>query len=1042
MKCPGCGAVNPPEHSACRQCEIPLPSLCGHCGFVCDAKSRFCGGCGTALQPVAGRSGGLPARATFTQRSAAAQRRHLTVMFCDLVGSTDLSLRIDPEELSAVLRQYRRVCKQLVGRYNGFVARYTGDGLLAYFGYPAATAHDAERAVRAGLDIIDSIRKLQLGPQLALHTRIGVASGEVVVGEVIGDGASREVTVVGEAPNLAARLQGICAVDTLVISDRTQGLIGGLFEYSDLGYRDLKGFDKPVRAHVVLGEAVVESRFEATHGRHSGPMLGRERELLALREALIRTGAGVCQLVVVCGEEGIGKSHLLENFIASLPPDLLEVLRIFGAPHATGNVLHPIISYLRRHAGIEACDSNAVKLDKLTGHVARLGPVEPRDLFLLATLLSIAVDGRAPAPQMNPSALKQRTLELLVSHVTSLCRKTPVVLLAEDLHWLDATSMEFLNLLIARSQQLPLLIIATYRPEYKPQWLAGCQTASIEMTHLDSDAARSLIRRLSGGKALPEEIVTDILDKTDGIPLFIEEITKTILESPALVEKGDRFVINGNVAFPAIPDTLQDSLAARLDRPGITREVAQIGSALGREFRLDLLQAVVDKPSGAVDAAIDELVAAQLVSRWGTAPQQSCRFRHTLIQQTAYRSMLQSTRLRLHGRIARILSRRFRSRVQGRPDLLARHYTAAQMYEQGFRYWFLASQQALRHFAHKEVAVHLHRGLALANRLPDDVELVVMEFEMRALLASTLMVLYGPGHEEVGKAYQRAHDFCRGREGLVDSFRLEFVLCRYLWASGRIRQAVLRAESLLPAVVLEPERGRFMAVHLLLGISLWHAGDSDRALACLRKVSECYDAQKDAQLVFTYMIDFGVLGRCYEALALVFMGRQAEARTAARECLDLARELDNPHAIGSGLVANQVVAVASGQFEECLVYADECSRLATAQGFPEFAALARVCAGIARLRSGTAAGAGHAGEQGSLDMIREGVEQWERAGFSAWRPLLHGILAEAYLEVGKPGLARTELTTARTLMQQQEELQSAGFLGTIERRLSELAQAH
>lgn len=550
------------------------------------------------------------------------------------------------------------------------------------------------------------------------------------------------------------------------------------------------------------------------------------------------------------------------------------------------------------------------------------------------------------------------------------------------------------------------------------------------MSHLDESAARALITQISQGKALPERIVTEIMDKTDGVPLFIEELTKTILENLLQQERGHPPGSAEIGELPAIPSTLQDSLMARLDRPGLVKEIAQIGSALGREFRLDLLQAVVDKPASIIDDALAELVAAQLVITWGTAPHLTYRFRHTLIQETAYGSMLRSTRRRLHARIAKVLAQRFRSQVQGRPDLLARHYTLAQKYEQGFRYWFLASQRANRHFAHKEVVVHLRSGLELAPKISDDVELIVMEFEMRAMLASTLMLLNGPGHDEVGVAYQQAFDFCRGREGLLDSFPVKFGLCRYLWATGQIRDAVMQAEALLPLVEEErdPDPGRFMAVHLLLGISLWHRGESERALSFLQRVSACYRADRDAPLFFTYMIDFGVLGGCYEALALMFLGRPGDAAIVARDSLTLARELDNPYAIGVGLLANLMVAMFSGEFEECINFADECIRFSATDGFLEFVALAKVCAGSARLKSGF--------ETGSLRLIQEGVGEWEASGCRAWRPLLRGILAEAHLLLGHRQQASDELAHAQAIMRQQEERQAAAFLSSVETQMS------
>ena len=1025
MKCPSCSAANLQGRSVCQQCASPLPQECALCGFICDPGARFCGGCGARLKPATATKHHTPVQPTIAQLAGAAERRHLTVMFCDLVGSTDMSVRIDPEDLSGIFQQYQLACEQVVGRYNGYVARYSGDGLLVYFGYPKATEHGAESAIRAGLEIVDTVRRLRLGPQYALHTRIGIASGEVVVGDVVGDGPSRETTVVGATPNLAARLQEICSPDTVVISGHTHDLVRGIFDYSDLGYSRLKGFDKPVHAYAVIGQSNVESRFEAARIRMPGPLLGREQERQALQESWLQARSGERQVVMICGEEGIGKSHLLENFLDSLAPEQVEVMRLYGAPHARGNVLHPIISHWQRQSGIETSDSTGVKIDKVQKRLAQLGPSDPDELALIAALLSIPAGEHFAGVNLSPAAQKTRTLNLLVSHFTRRCRDLPVVLVIEDLHWLDASSLEFLHLLIEEPPQLPMLIIGTYRPRFSPGWPGEATSTVIELGYLNPQATRDLITQVSGGKGLPEKVVADIIEKTDGIPLFVEELTRAMLENPAFQDWEN---LGDGDALPPIPGTLQDSLNARLDHLGAAKEVAQVGATIGREFRLDLLLAVLDKPPELVEAALQKLVLAQVVSSRGVSPHKLYVFKHALIQETAYGSLLHSTRRRLHAHIARTLAQRFRAQVQGRPDLLAHHYTEARLHEPAFRYWYIASQKALSQFAPREAVLHLNRGLALTGKLPEDVELIAMEFEMRTMLGASLTVLSGPGHQDVGAAFQQAYDFCRERGSLHDSFPVKFGLCRYNWATGRIREAVIEAESLLPLVDMERDPGQYMAVHVLLGLSLWHCGESHRALQCLQKVASCYRSDRDSQLFFTYMMDFGVVGRFYEALALVSTGRGEEAKTTAKAAMELARELDNPYSIGFGFMANFMVALFSREFDRCIRSADECVSFATSHGFPEFAAMAKACKGYARLKRGQ--------HEGSVQMIQEGVEEWEETGYGAARPLLRGMLAEGCLLDGQHQRAREELATALELMEQQEERQSALFLSNVERRLA------
>ena len=466
---------------------------------------------------------------------------------------------------------------------------------------------------------------------------------------------------------------------------------------------------------------------------------------------------------------------------------------------------------------------------------------------------------------------------------------------------------------------------------------------------------------------------------------------------------------------------------ARLDRLAPVKEVAQIGAAVGRIFSLELIRVLVDKPTEVVDQALEQLVEAEIVIKRGSVPELTYIFKHALVQEAAYESMLRSTRRQLHGRIADILLQDFPTQVQDRPDLLAHHYTSAGLYDQGFRYWFEASRHALGHFAHKEVAAHLNRGLEIADKLSDDSELRAMEFEMRSMLGSALMVLKGPGHKDVGNAYQSAYDFSLSTQYLQGIFPVRFGLCRYHWAAGRLKEAVNQAELLLSVVDLERDPGEYMAVQVLLGISLWHQGDSQRALDCLQEVTSCYRPERDARLFFTYMMDFGVFGSFYGALALFSVGRSEEAREMALNALTLARQLNNPHAIGFGLLANFIITLVSERYDDSINYADECIPFAKAQGFPEFVAIAQVCKGSAMVKTGD--------QESGLQLMVEGVTGWERTGFSAWRPWLRGLLAEGYLLLGQSQNAGTELATAQVLMEQQDERQAEEFLLNIERQL-------
>jgi class 3 adenylate cyclase len=649
-----------------------------------------------------------------------AERRQVTVMFSDLVGSTALSARMDPEDLRDVISAYQKCVTETVQRFGGFLAKYMGDGVLVYFGYPQAHEDDGERAVRAGLELVAAVTSLKT--HTSLQTRVGIATGLVVVGDLIGSGASQEQAIVGETPNLAARLQGIAEPNNVVIADATRRLLGNLFEFEDLGPKDLKGIAGPVRAWAALRASSVEGRFEAMHTSDLTELVGREEEAELLLRRWSKASIGEGQVVLLSGEAGIGKSRLTAAMLERLASEPHTRLRYFCSPQHTDSAFHPIIGQMERAAGLAHDDTPQAKLDKLDVLLAHTS-TSKQDAALFTELLSLPNDGRYPALDLAPQQRRQRTLKALTAQLAGLAGQQPVLMVFEDAHWIDPTSLEALNRTVDRIKTLPALLIVTFRPEFKAPWVEQSHVTSVTLNRLGKSAAAAIIVGLVGNKDLPADVMAEIVERTDGIPLFVEEMTKAVLEAES--EDAARRTIAA-VPSPAraIPASLQASLMARLDRLGPAKEVAQIGAVIGREFSYALVTAVVRKPEAELESALDRLIEAGLLFRQGVPPHANYLFKHALVQDAAYGTLLREPRRALHARIAETLERQFTEIAENQPELLARHCTEASLIEKAAGLWGTAGQRSLARSALVEGAEQLTRALAQIDALPATPELL------------------------------------------------------------------------------------------------------------------------------------------------------------------------------------------------------------------------------------------------------------------------------------------------------------------------------
>ncbi|WOH67988.1 adenylate/guanylate cyclase domain-containing protein [Bradyrhizobium sp. BWA-3-5] len=969
----------------------------------------------------------IPATAAPTSGKASlapeAERRQLTVMFVDLVDSTALAARLDPEEMAEVLRTYQSAVAGAIARFEGHVAKYMGDGVLAYFGYPRAHEDEAERAVRAGLAAVHSLGSAH-GETLA--ARVGIATGPVVVGELIGEGAAREETVVGDTPNLAARLQALAEPGTVVISARTRELVGGLFELAELGLQILKGFPVPVRAWRVIGEGTAESRFEALHGAGLTPLVGRESEIGLLLEHWERAKEGEGQVVLLAGEPGIGKSRLVRALRGRLESEPHTALGHYCSPHHQTSPLYPVIGLLERAAGFAADDPAGTRLDKLEVLLALstddVTPVAP----LLAALLSLETPARYPPLDMSPHRQKERTLEELVNQVLGLARRRPVLALYEDVHWADPTSLELLDLIVDRVQGAPVLVLITFRPEFEPPWMRYAHVIALTLSRLSRRQGAAMVARLSGGKALPPAVLDQIVAKTDGVPLFVEELTRTVLETNLLRDAGDHYALAGPLPPMAIPTTLQESLLARLDRLAPAREVAQVAAAIGREFSHELLAMTAALPESDLQAGLDDLVSSGLVFRRGTPPQATYSFKHALVQDAAYATLVRAKRQRLHARIAAALEQHFSETAQAQPELLAHHFTEAGLAESAVDYWRRAGQRAIARSAMAEALAQLRSGLNLLACVPE-ADRSWRELDLQVALGVALMATQGWAAPEAGRANARARELC---EQIGATAQLWPVLYgQWVFHGVRAEHNAARevADEFLRRVQDHQEASATLVAHRVGGTGAFWRGEVAAARTHLERALALYDRERHRSLAFLYVQDPRVAALSGLSWTLFALGYPEQARTRSRDALDSARELAHLNTLAYALLFACFFEQYRRASPEAKDRAEKLIELATEQNFPHFLAAATVIRGWALTEAGEL--------ETGLAQLRQGLPAWLATGAGLYEPYFLGLQAEV---LGRSGAVEEGLDLIAKALERVEETGERWFAAELLRIMGEL----
>jgi class 3 adenylate cyclase/tetratricopeptide (TPR) repeat protein len=951
-----------------------------------------------------------PASPPEEKRRHDAERRQLTVMFCDLVGSTALSTKLDPEDLRGIIAAYHRCCTELIERNGGFVARYIGDGALAYFGYPQAHEHDAERAVRAGLAVVEAVPKLATHARSPLQVRVGIATGLVVVGDLIGAGVAQEHAVVGETPNLAARLQALAEPGAVVIASSTRQLIGGLFEYRDLGAVVLKGFAEDVPAWQVLGAGTVESRFEALRAITT-PLIGRDEEIDLLMRRWEQAKRGEGCVVLISGEPGIGKSRIAETVVWRISAEPHTRLRYFCSPHHQDSALYPSIAQLERAAGFRRDDTDQQRLDKLEAVLVQRtnGPSEVAPL--LAELLSIPTGDRYPLLNLTPQKHKEKTLHAQLAQVEGLASRQPVLMVYEDVHWSDPTTRESLDLLIDRVPTLRVLVVITFRPEFTAPWVGRPQVTLLSLNRLPPRRRTEMITQVTGGKALPKEIADRIVDRTDGVPLFIEELTKAVVESGILTETSDRYAVTGPVAPLSIPTTLHASLLARLDRLAPAREVAQMAAAIGRQFSHELISAVATMPKQQLDDALAQLVRAELLFRRGTPPNAEYTFKHALVQDAAYSTLLRIQRQQLHARIAATVEDQFPEIVMAQPELLARHCVeAGGLAEKAVGYWLKAGQQAIARSAMTEAVAQLRKGLDVLASLPDSPWRHQQELDLQIALRPALASTKGFSARDVGDTITRARALAEQIERPEYLVPLLYGQWAYHQTRAEYKLALSHAEQLEKIGEGRNDVRAQLWGRLASGMVRFALGEFVAARELLEQCHRLGDpAHRGAEggRVAPYAVMLGQL-----AVTLAFLGYVDQARSRLNEALSEARQVRHAQTLAVVLV-NASMVEAITRSPEMQRRAEELLALTAEHGFPLYLGHATVFRGALLTARGRA--------QEGLTLLTQGLAAIRDTGTVAGTPRVLMRLAAAYTRLGRPAEGLNCLAEAAQIIETTDE---------------------
>ena len=935
-------------------------------------------------------------------QTAEAERRQLTVMFCDLVGSTALSQSLDPEDLRDVMRSYQDAVVGAVSRFGGHVAKYLGDGVLAYFGWPRAYEDQADRAVRAGLDAVSAVAGLTLDNGQSLAARVGIATGQVVVGDLVGKTGRETEAVTGQTPNLAARLQGLAEPDQLVIGPKTRRLIGTAFELEDFGKHVLKGFSEPVPVWRVVGEEAGGSRFEVMRGTTLAPLIGREHELGLLLERWSLAKGGEGQVVELSGEAGIGKSRIVLTLLEAIAEKPHFRLRYQCSPHHTNSAYHPIISRIERAARFTSVDDADAKLDKLEKLLRMSGQDIGAAAPWFAALLSLPGEKRYGTLDLTPQQRRERTSKALMDQVLGLARLRPVLFVLEDVHWIDPTTWEFVEQLAPGIDDARVLILITHRPGEARPLASLSHLTSVTLNRLSRVQGKQIIQA-AGGAAFPDEVMDQIVARADGVPLYVEELTRAVAEA------------GGEARAADIPETLQASLTARLDRLGEAKEIVQIGAVIGRDFGHDLLIAVADRTEEELADALDRMVRSDLVFRRGAPPDATYTFKHALVQDAAYQLLLKPMRKDLHRQVAELLESRFFEATQTQPEVLAHHYVEAGLGEKSVPYWFKAGLRAIERSANLEAIVHLTRGRTLLTELPESAERDVQDLEFCLALGPAFMSTKGLAAPEAETIYLHARQLCQS----VDQADLSFQAAWGLWLVFQQRGQIDLAQTATEEVLLLAERQRenvdyTLQAHHAAWTTQLFIGNISGSQAHIVEGDALYDIEKHRNHAFIYGgHDPGVCAKTTASETLCLLGYAEQAVQYAVDGVALAQRLSHPFSLVMAHYFRGQVHQYRMEAELVRPHAQVTVTMCESHGFESYRAQAEVLLGWATAAEGES--------EPGIAQIREGLAAWQSTGTGMRRPYFLALLADALLGDGQTEEGLTIIAEAEALIERTGE---------------------
>jgi class 3 adenylate cyclase/predicted ATPase len=1010
MHCTNCAAEVAERRKFCGQCGAAVVRRCAACGAANPALNKFCGDCGFRL-----RVDSFTAAPT-TQQSRPIERRQLTVLFCDLVGSTALSARLDPEDFSAIIAGYRRCITETVAGFDGFVARHHGDGAVIYFGYPHAHEDDAERAVQASLALVQAVAALPAKEKLS--ARVGVATGVALVGDMSDSAISEEHGILGDTPNLAARLQSLAQPGGVIISDRTKTIAGAQFEYLDLGKVEINGYAKPVPAWQVTGKTAVTSRSHALQSSDLLPLIGRDEEMELLLSRWERARSGQGQVVLLSGEAGIGKSRLTVALLERLAREPHIRLRCFCSPQHTDSMLYPVIGEMLRAARLVHADSPQVKMDKLDALLAQ-SATRPEDAALFAEMLSLPNDGRYPPVEVEPQLRRQKTLKALGSQIEALARINPVLVIFEDAHWADPTSLELFARAVDLAASHRLLILVTYRPEFILPSIGRPHVTELALHRLAPCDIDFLIERVVGDRSLPAGIRQDIIERTDGIPLFAEEMTKAVLDAEGESD-AQRVCAEAPTPMVAVPASLHASLMSRLDRLGPAKNVAQVGAAIGRAFPHMLLAALVRKPKEELDSDLDRLIAAGLLFRHGTPPRASYLFKHALVQDVAYSTLLREQRRTLHARIAETLESQFPEIAQSQPELLARHYTKADLIAKSARLWGKAGQRSQERSALVEAAEQLSQALAQIATLPSSSDLRREQIVLHVALLNTLMHVKGYGAPETKAAVAQVRALIEQAERLGETPDDPSLLLSALFGQWIVNFINFNGD------VARELAARFLALgekdgttvprmigHRTMASTLALTGDLVEAREHYDAALALYRPAEHRRLMTRFGQDLRVTCLAFRSMLLWLLGYPKAALKDADCALMEARQIEHAATLMFTLNFPVLVNTYCGNYHSANERLKELVALAEEKG-----ATFRKAEGVLR-RGYILTLTGEATE--AVEIVRSGIDLWRSAGSTIFTPEQEFMLAIAHANSGQFDDAWRCIGEAMTAMQATRE---------------------